>query len=245
MGNGGARLAAADWLLKKPIAHRGLHSPGAPENSLPAFEAAASARFPIELDVRRTADGVAAVFHDPTLSRGTGNPVAIHECSWNDLRRVSIQGVPIPRLEEVIECVGGRVPVLVELKVEKFSGADEAAVARALAGRHAMIAVQSFHPLTVLWFRLRYPHIPRGQISCAFDTDPRPAWQTRPLSWYAFNFFTQPHFLADHIGRMPNPGLARLRKRWPVLLWTIRSQREADHALRYADNYIFENFIPS
>ncbi|MCX7869549.1 MAG: glycerophosphodiester phosphodiesterase family protein [Terrimicrobiaceae bacterium] len=233
------------WLLEKPVAHRGLHSPGIPENTLPAFEAAASAGFPIELDVRRTADGVAAVFHDRTLSRLSGRDTPICECAWKDLRQLAIGGARIPRLEEVLELAAGRVPVLIELKVERFSGADEAAVARALAGRRSRIAVQSFHPLTVLWFRWRYPGIPRGQISCAYDTDPRPLWQTRPLALYAFNAITRPHFLADHIGRLPNRRVASLRRRLPLIVWTIRSQAEADRARQLADNFIFEGFLPT
>ena len=55
-----------------PIAHRGLHSPGVPENSLAAFRAACDAGYAIELDVQPSADGVAMAFHDATLDRMTG-----------------------------------------------------------------------------------------------------------------------------------------------------------------------------
>lgn len=212
---------------------------------MPAFEAAAAEGFPIELDVRRTADGIAVVFHDRTLRRFTGCDIPVSECSWQDLQTIRIGAAGIPRLEEVLECVAGRVPVLIEIKVERFTGAEEAAVARALRGRREGLAIQSFHPLTVFWFSRRYPEIPRGQISCSYDTDPRPRWQTRPLASYAFNWLTRPHFLADHLARLPHPRVATLRKRFPLLVWTVRSPAEAAQAKALADNYIFEGFVPT
>ena len=46
------------------VAHRGLHGPGAPENSLAAVRAAVAAGYGIEIDVQPSADGQAMVFHD-------------------------------------------------------------------------------------------------------------------------------------------------------------------------------------
>ena len=45
--------------LRRPIAHRGLHGPGVPENSMAAFRAAIAAGYGIECDIQRAADGTA------------------------------------------------------------------------------------------------------------------------------------------------------------------------------------------
>ena len=58
--------------MRTPIAHRGLHSEGRPENSLAAFEHACALGFPAELDVRLTRDREVVVFHDRALRRLTG-----------------------------------------------------------------------------------------------------------------------------------------------------------------------------
>ena len=58
--------------LRRPIAHRALHGPGAPENSRAAVRAAVAAGYGVELDVQPSADGVAMVFHDEDLLRLTG-----------------------------------------------------------------------------------------------------------------------------------------------------------------------------
>ena len=64
----GGLLAAAEPV---PVAHRGLFK-HAPENTLPAFAAAADLRLGFELDVRRTKDGHLVCVHDETLKRTTG-----------------------------------------------------------------------------------------------------------------------------------------------------------------------------
>lgn len=55
-------------------AHRGLHTKDktVPENSLPAFRAAAEAGYGVELDIQLSRDGQVVVFHDDTLDRVCG-----------------------------------------------------------------------------------------------------------------------------------------------------------------------------
>ena len=50
--------------LTTPIAHRGLHGLGIPENSLAAAQAAIDAGYGIELDIQPARDGTPMVFHD-------------------------------------------------------------------------------------------------------------------------------------------------------------------------------------
>lgn len=79
----------------RPIAHRGCIG-AAPENTMPAFRAAADSGCCVEMDVRRTADGQVIVFHDDTLARvARGNPEAptgrkIRELEWEELKDVRL-----------------------------------------------------------------------------------------------------------------------------------------------------------
>lgn len=83
------------------VAHRGA-SAHYPENTLSAFEAAVAAGADIvELDVRRSADGVLVVVHDPT------------ELTLSELNRRQPE---IPTLDEVLEQLRGRVALEVEIK---------------------------------------------------------------------------------------------------------------------------------
>ena len=66
-------------------AHRG-DNVNAPENSLEAFELAASENLKwIELDVHQTSDGVIVCNHDSTIKRVTGQNLSIHDHTFEEL----------------------------------------------------------------------------------------------------------------------------------------------------------------
>ncbi|MGZ3284059.1 MAG: glycerophosphodiester phosphodiesterase family protein, partial [Xanthobacteraceae bacterium] len=66
-------MAGLDWLIARPVAHRGLHDAqkGAIENTPSAFAAAIAGAYGIECDLQISADGEAMVYHDDTLDRLT------------------------------------------------------------------------------------------------------------------------------------------------------------------------------
>ena len=101
-----------------PIAHRGLHSPGVPENSLAAFRAAIAAGYGIELDIQPSSDCMPMVFHDYDLIRMCGDEGYVVDRSAADLAELRLLGTaePIPTLAEVLREVAGRVPLLIEIK---------------------------------------------------------------------------------------------------------------------------------
>ncbi len=116
--------------LKAPVAHRGLHdvTDGRPENSSAAIRAAIAAGYGIEIDLQLSSDGHAMVFHDYMLDRLTQDQGPVRARSAAELGKVLLAGCDegIPDFTEVLEIVGGRVPLLVELK-------DAAAVAGLLS----------------------------------------------------------------------------------------------------------------
>ena len=80
-----------DWVKVVPFAHRGLHGPDTgPENSLAAFDAAISAGYGIECDLRLLADGEVVVFHDADLTRLTGRGGRIEDLRSADLRDLGL-----------------------------------------------------------------------------------------------------------------------------------------------------------
>ncbi|MBV9286237.1 MAG: glycerophosphodiester phosphodiesterase, partial [Hyphomicrobiales bacterium] len=85
---------APDWLIARPIAHRGLHDvdQGVIENTLAAAEAAIAHGFAIECDVQLSRDRELFVFHDFTLDRLTDTKGALIEMSAPAIRRVRIVG---------------------------------------------------------------------------------------------------------------------------------------------------------
>src|SRR5213594_1556334 len=94
------------------VAHRG--SPRERlENTLPSFllalERGADA---VELDTHVTSDGVVVVHHDDVVQRR-----AIARTSWRELSEIDLgSGARIPRLPDVLDAIGDRATVYIELK---------------------------------------------------------------------------------------------------------------------------------
>jgi glycerophosphoryl diester phosphodiesterase len=101
------------------IAHRGA-SALEPENTLAAFRRALSmGADAIELDVRRSKDGVLVVLHDEDLKRVAGVDRKVWELTIEELKRIKVFGKEfIPTLEEVLAEFGNKIPLFIEIKDE-------------------------------------------------------------------------------------------------------------------------------
>lgn len=240
--------------LTRPLAHRGLHDPGRPENSLPAFDAAAQAGYGIELDVQLSADDQAVVFHDDTLDRMTGTQGPVRGQSAQALSHLFLAGTQtgIPSLARVLDSVPADTPVLIELKDQHSqlgptNGALENAVARTLEGRTGTYAVMSFNPHMVETLQSLAPQTPRGLTTCAF----LPAEWTLPPdtrdSLHAIDAFHAcgASFVSHDARDLMSARIAALRNSGvPILAWTIRSGEEERRARKVAANVTFEGYKP-
>lgn len=98
------------------IAHRGASSVE-PENTLPAFERAIELGADwIELDVQLTRDDRPVVFHDDDLERLTGSAGALLDHDIKDLANLDVRGASISSLDTILEQIGSRIPLYIELK---------------------------------------------------------------------------------------------------------------------------------
>src|SRR3954466_13910658 len=113
-------MSSLDWLIARPVAHRGLHdaASGVIENTPSAFAAAVAGNYAIEVDLQITADGEAMVHHDDALGRLTDGEGALAALSSAQLRRVRLKATAAHMLTlgELIELVDGRVALFLELK---------------------------------------------------------------------------------------------------------------------------------
>ena len=195
--------------MGRNYAHRGLHriDKSVPENSIPAFEAAARIGYGVELDVHLTQDGEVVVFHDDDLVRLCGAEGKVEDKTLSELRQHKLCGTQygIPTLKEVLEAINGRCPMIVELK----KGGRRRELCRKtydlLKGYDGRWCVESFDPRIVFWFRIHAPQALRGQLSTRMSelrksTGPVQAFI---LSRLFLNFLTRPHFIAYEIGRKP------------------------------------------
>ncbi|MDQ3139911.1 MAG: glycerophosphodiester phosphodiesterase [Pseudomonadota bacterium] len=228
------------WLTATPYAHRGLHGAGKRENSRAAFEAAIAAGFGTELDVQRSRDGHAMVFHDDALDRLTDAVGRLDKWDAASLQAIRLRGTEetIPTLAEITTLIGGRAPLLVEIKADRRPvGALCRAVRAALSGD---AAVMSFNPEVGRWFARHAPEVVRGLV---VTEDGKRGWRGRIERRLAL-WRARPDFLAYDIRDLPSPFAAAARKRGlTILTWTVRNARDAEVAAVYADQIIHE--LPS
>ncbi|GAB4578531.1 MAG: glycerophosphodiester phosphodiesterase [Anaerolineales bacterium] len=99
------------------IAHRGA-SRYAPENTLTAFQLALEQGADgLEFDVRLSADGYPVVFHDATVRHRTNGQGWVAKLPLAELQKLDAgNGERIPTLEQVLEAVGGKTLLNIELK---------------------------------------------------------------------------------------------------------------------------------
>ena len=233
-------------------AHRGLHGEEIPENSLPAFALAVERGYGIELDVQLSSDGVIMVFHDDTLVRMTGAKGKLCEYTCEELQQLHLgdSEETVPTLDEVLEVVGGRIPLLIELKGESAGG--DGALCEKLAKRLETYGdpycVESFNPMILAWFKRNCPHIVRGQLVTNTVRE-RPKGNkilNFLLAHLMLNVVSRPDFVAYN-GKYDRELALRLNIglfRAPTFVWTVRD-RNTWKAFREAGSpSIFEGFLP-
>ena len=70
--------------------------------------------------------------------------------------------------------------------------------------------------------------------------------QRRGMLHLRHAFRTRPHFVAFWVNQLPAPApwIARNVFGLPLLTWTVRTAEQRERAARYADQVIFEGFVP-
>ncbi|TKA95062.1 phosphodiesterase [Cereibacter changlensis] len=239
-----------------PIAHRALHdrAAGRPENSRAAIRAAIAAGYGIEIDLQRSADGQAMVFHDDDLDRLTGakGPVAALTAAELGATRLRDAEDGIPTLSEVLAIVAGRVPLLIELKDQtgdmgKAVGPLEAATAAALVGYDGPVALMSFNPHSIAEMARLAPNLPRGLVTCDYDPAdwaPLPAETCDRLREIPDYDRVNASFLSHQWQDLARPRVGALRDAGAAILcWTVRSPEAEAEARRIAENITFEGYL--
>ena len=252
LGPGHPRRKEMRPFEKVYIAHRGLHdiSKGIPENSLTAFQRAAQAGYGMEMDLQLTRDGKLVVFHDATLQRMCGVNKKLTDLTYEELQTYPLMETKerIPLFEDVLKVVGGKTPLIVEMKAEGKCFRATKMACEMLSNYQGLYCMESFHPLCMWWVRRHYPKILRGQLSMNYFIEEagRPFYQKLVMTSMIFNVFSRPDFIAYKHSQREQFSYHLLRKLYRVenVAWTIRSQEELEQARPMFRVMIFENFIP-
>ena len=227
------------------IAHRG-DSRHAPENTLPAFTAAAQLHVNfVELDYRHSADGVPFAFHDEDLDRCTdacaqwgGRKIPFAAKTAAELRTLDagawfnprFAGTRIPTLEEAIDaiCAGGSLP-LIERKAGDAATFIELAARRGNADR---VALMAFDWDFLAACRSLSPKLTLGALG-EKELSERQLDQIVSIG-AAFVGWNNEHLTKAHIDAIHERGL----QAW---VWTVDDPRRAEQLIDFGIDAITSN----
>ncbi len=254
-------LAIMPKMLNKPdmslfsgryYAHRGFYDNkvDSPENSMAAFSSAIEKGFGIEFDVQLSKDNIPVVFHDFNLMRVCGVDKNVNELTFAELRQLFLfdSSERIPHLQELLDLVDGKVPLIVEIKANSNASLVCSVVSSVLNSYRGLYCIESFNPFIVLWYKKNRPTIIRGQLSMNYLKDMTK--QNKVLSFilqYLFlNFITKPNFIAYDYRYYNNVSLILCKNLFKIttVAYTIPSKIELENHYKHFDLLIFENFSP-
>lgn len=234
------------FLKETIIAHRGVHNEkDIIENSLEAFKEAVNKNYIIELDVHFLKDGEVVVFHDDNIERMTGINKNLKDCTYDEIRNIKLlnKNTYMPKFSDVLKLVDGKVPILIELKNDNKVGLLESSLVQILKKYNGKYAVQSFNPLSIMWFKNNYPNIIRGQLVCKFKNKKMDNIKKFILKTMFFNIITNPDFISHSVDDLSYKEVNKIKKNKFILGWTVRNKERYDELIKYYDNLICEKFI--
>src|SRR4051794_41184499 len=204
-------MGTLDWMVARPIAHRGLHDAahGIVENTPSAFAAAIAGNYGIECDVQVTADGEAMVYHDAALGRLTEGSARLADRTAADLAKVPFRASAdrMLTLGSLCDLVAGRVTLVIEIKShfdrDTRLPARTGAVLSAYSGP---VAVMSFDPAQVAALRESAPALTRGIVAESRHPgtgDGFSAMAKRALAYAGSALQARPNFLAYSVRDLP------------------------------------------
>jgi glycerophosphoryl diester phosphodiesterase len=212
------------------FAHRGARTV-APENTLPAFEAAArSDADGVELDVQFSSDGHLVVIHDLTLEALTNGIGRVTAHTLQALRALdagshfgpAFAGTRIPLLSEVLDLLRNRLLVNVELKAPDTTSAKIGAEVVAAVRAHGMVdqvVISSFNP-----FALRQAKHAGPEIECALlVAHDLPGW----MRWGLTRRYSRADGVHPEALMVDAAYVSWARNaRFPVRVWTVDDETE-------------------
>jgi glycerophosphoryl diester phosphodiesterase len=127
----------------------------------------------IELDVFRCASGEIVVFHDDNLKRLSDSEANIEDLSFDSIQKIKLNnGEQIPLLSEILDLIGGKLALNIELKGKNTAQSSLELVSKAILSgkwREDQFVISSFD-----WEELATVRKLNSTIQIAVLTDDKP-----------------------------------------------------------------------
>lgn len=240
------------WLIDKYIARFGFVDDESPENTIKAYKNAVKKGYPILIQVQMLDDGELVCFNGKVLSLTTKTSGYLTNMKLDEVKEIKIgeSGETIPTLDEALNAIAGKVPVIIDINNDGTIGKFEQKVADTLDEyivKHNLfdsVAVMSLNPYTLEWFLAQAPWFPRILRSGNFKVKTYGSIKAKKLTKLKLVDVALPDFICYNAKDLPNKHVKRV-KPVCVIAYNVRSQQEYMDVAKHCDNIVFTGFEPS
>jgi len=214
------------------IAHRGIFdNEKIPENTMLSIKKAVDNGYPVELDVRITADKEIVVFHDETIHRLTGYWEKVEKLDYLELYQYDLLDTKekIPKLSAVLRNFPSHEFYIELKKSSKNKELIQKVSDLLIKHNNTQSKVISFIPFYLEYFKKINN---TNQTGLSFKNH----FFVRVQMFFSNIFSSVDFFLCEL------EALDKIKTKKEVIAWTVTNKSEEDFVLKYTNKYIFEEF---
>lgn len=240
-----------NWIIDSYIAKFGYVTDDAPENTLASYKNAIDRNYPILISVQMIDDGEIVCFSHKTLASVTKESGYITKMSLSDIKELNIDNTTekIPTLDEALDFIAGRVPVIIEIHNDGNVGKFEQKIADTLEkyidkyNLFDSVAIMSLNPYSLEWFLSQAPWFPRILRSGKFKVKMFGSIKTKKLTKLKLYKIALPDYVCYNAKDLPCKYIKKV-KPVGVLAFNVKTQNEYMNVAKFCDNIIFDGFEP-
>lgn len=233
------------WIVNNTITRFGFVTENEPENTLGAYENAIKMKAPIMLSVQGLDDENLICFSYKNIAKLTEGTGYVQTLNLSDVKDLKIKNTKynILTLEEALNFIDGKVPVLVHILNDGNVGKIESNILKVLKNYKGDYAVSSANPYVLLWFKDNAPDVWRGIKSCKFTDKYFGSIKAKKLTKLKFNKMCEPDFIIYNACDLPNKYVKK-HSLLPIVAYDVTNEHEYLNVVKYCDNVVSNGFTP-
>lgn len=216
-------MKSIEFLNHSIIAHRGIYNNiTIYENTLESIMYAVKNNLSIEIDVRLTKDNCLIIFHDNDGGRFLKLKDNINSLTKEEIDYIS--NYHIPMLEEVLNIVVGKVPIIIDVKDDNKIIRNK--LCNILKDYKGEFAIQSFDYEAILFYKKNGFNI--GLLINSNNIK-------------MLNKILNVDFLSIKYDLLERSQIKLLKEDYYIIGWTINNRKDAEENIKLFNNLIIDN----
>lgn len=222
-------LKDLSFLKSEKIAHRGIFdNKRIYENTISAYDRALKYKYIIHIDALMLKDETIICFHDLDAKRLLHVEENIENMTYDEL--MYIAKYQIPTLEEALNVINGKVPIIIEIRNKKRHHLFEQKLSEILDNYSGLFAIQSFYLSVLKWFYKNKKDYATGYLVCKKNSRKD-------------HFFKKYDYLNINILLYSDARIKRIRGSKIVIGYKILNKKEYETTKMLYDNLEFDNIL--